>query len=340
LPTGFTETAIATGLSAPTAMALAPDGRVFVCEQGGALRISKNGALLPTPFLTVAVDSAGERGLLGVVLDPNFATNQYVYVYYTVPSPAHNRLSRFTANGDVAVGGSETILLELDNLSAATNHNGGALHFGADGKIYIGVGDNATGSNAQKLTILFGKVLRLNSDGSIPTDNPFYNQATGKYRSIWALGLRNPFTFAVGAGDGRIFINDVGQNTYEEINDGVAGDNYGWPNCEGPCVPSNPLYADPWQYYGHSQGCAIAGGDFYQPLTPAFPTGLRRRLLLCGLLRRLDPAHRRDHEDGDRIRDRRSSPVDIRVRYDGALYYLNHGDGKLFKVTFTAAARP
>src|SRR6187397_1674960 len=179
LPTGFTETAIATGLSAPTAMALAPDGRVFVCEQGGTLRISKNGALLPTPFLTLSVDSAGERGLLGVVLDPNFATSQYVYVYYTVPSPAHNRLSRFTANGDVAVAGSETVLLELDNLSSATNHNGGALHFGADGKLYIGVGDNAHGANAQSLTILFGKLLRINSDGSIPTDNPFYNQATG-----------------------------------------------------------------------------------------------------------------------------------------------------------------
>src|SRR3982751_5671293 len=118
LPAGFTETAVATGLAAPTAMALAPDGRVFVCEQSGALRVSKNGALLTTPFVTLAVDSAGERGLIGVTLDPNFPTNQYVYVYYTVPSPAHNRLSRFTANGDVAVPGSETILLALDNLSA------------------------------------------------------------------------------------------------------------------------------------------------------------------------------------------------------------------------------
>ena len=146
----------------------------------------------------------------------------------------HNRISRFTANGDVAVAGSEVVILDLDNLSGATNHNGGALHFGPDGKLYAAVGENANGANAQSLTNLFGKMLRLNPDGTIPTDNPFFSTATGKNRAIWALGLRNPFTFAFNPAGSRMFINDVGQNTWEEINDGIAGANYGWPTTEGP----------------------------------------------------------------------------------------------------------
>src|SRR5687767_13290734 len=119
LPAGFTESLVASGLSTPTAMQFAPDGRLFVCEQSGRLRVIKNGTLLSTPFLTVTVSSSGERGLLGVAFDPDFAVNQFVYVYYTATSPTiHNRVSRFTANGDVAAAGSEVILLDLENLSA------------------------------------------------------------------------------------------------------------------------------------------------------------------------------------------------------------------------------
>ena len=197
LPAGFSATLVASGLASPTAMQFAPDGRLFVAEQGGRLRVIKDGALLPTPFLTVTVSSVGERGLLGVAFDPAFSTNHYVYVYYTATSPAiHNRISRFTANGDVAVAGSELILLELDNLSSATNHNGGALAFGSDGKLYAAVGENANGANAQSFTNLHGKMLRLNTDGTIPADNPFLGTTSGKNRAIYALGLRNPFTFA------------------------------------------------------------------------------------------------------------------------------------------------
>jgi glucose/arabinose dehydrogenase len=179
LPSGFSETLVAGGLSSPTAMDFAPDGRLFVCLQGGQLRVIKNGALLPTPFVTLTVNSDGERGLLGVAFDPNFATNNFVYLYYTSSSPAiHNRVSRFTANGDVAVAGSELVLLDLENLGA-TNHNGGAIHFGPDGKLYVAVGENAEPSNSQTLTNRLGKVLRINSDGTIPSDNPFFNTATG-----------------------------------------------------------------------------------------------------------------------------------------------------------------
>jgi glucose/arabinose dehydrogenase len=176
VPAGFTDAVVVSGLSTPTAMALAPDGRIFVCQQGGALRVIKNGALLPTPFLTVTVDSSGERGLLGVAFDPNFVSNQLIYVYYTATAPTiHNRISRFTASGDVALAGSETIILELPTLSSATNHNGGAIHFGPDGNLYVAVGDNANSANAQTLATRLGKLLRITSTGGIPTDNPFFN---------------------------------------------------------------------------------------------------------------------------------------------------------------------
>ena len=134
VPSGFAETQVASGLPAPTAMTFSPDGRLFVAEQGGRLRVIKNGALLGTPFVTVNVNSSGERGLLGVAFDPNFAVNQFVYVYYTTASsPIHNRISRFTAMGDVVAPGNEVVIMDLDNLSSATNHNGGAIHFGPDG---------------------------------------------------------------------------------------------------------------------------------------------------------------------------------------------------------------
>src|SRR5438309_10660969 len=318
-------------------MAFAPDGRLFVCQQGGQLRVIKNGSLLSTPFVSLTVDSSGERGLLGIAFDPNFATSHYLYVYYTVAtSPIHNRLSRFTAAGDTAVPGSEAIILELDNLSSATNHNGGAIHFGPDGKLYIGVGENANGANSQTLSNLLGKMLRINSDGSIPTDNPFYNTATGSNRAIWALGLRNPFTFAFRPGTGRMFINDVGESTYEEINDGIAGSNYGWPITEGPT--SNPAFRSPIYFYGHgtsdTTGCAIVGGAFYNPPVPQFPSSYTGKYFfadLCnGWIRVFDPATGTATAFATGI----SSPVDLQVGPDGALYYLAQGSGgQVFRIS-------
>jgi glucose/arabinose dehydrogenase len=324
-------------------MAIAPDGRIFVCQQGGALRVIKNDALLPAPFVTLTVDPAGERGLLGVAFDPNFASNNFVYVYYTVPiEPRHNRVSRFTANGDVAVPGSETILLELNPLTLASNHNGGAIHFGPDGKLYIATGENATTSNSQTLSNMLGKILRINSDGSIPTDNPFFNQATGNNRSIWALGLRNPFTFAFQPGTGRMFINDVGQNTWEEINDGIAGSNYGWPTTEGPTT--NPNFRSPLFAYGHgfsaTTGCAIAGGAFYNPPVVQFPSSFVGKYFfadLCsGWIRVFDPATGTASAFASGI----SQPVDLQVGADGSLYYLSIGSGAVFRVRFTPPQVP
>jgi glucose/arabinose dehydrogenase len=322
-------------------MAFAPDGRLFVCEQGGRLRVIKDGALLAAPFLTVTVSATGERGLLGVAFDPNFGANRFVYVYYTATTPTvHNRISRFTANGDVAQPGSEVVILELDNLSSATNHNGGALAFGPDGKLYAAVGENANSANAQTLTNLLGKMLRLNSDGSIPTDNPFFTQATGRNRAIWALGLRNPFTFAFNANGPEMFINDVGQNTWEEINDGLAGANYGWPETEG--ATGDPRFVSPRYAYNHTGGpCAITGGAFYSPLNARFPSDYAGDYFFAdfcgGWIRRLDP------NAGNAVTTFAtgiSSPVDLKVSDDGYLYYLARGNGAVYRVDFSSGGAP
>jgi len=314
-------------------MEFAPDGRLFVCLQTGQVRVIKNGSLVATPFLNIQVDSSGERGLLGIAFDPNFINNHYVYVYHTVPTfPIHNRVSRFTAAGDVAAPGSEVIILNLDNLSSATNHNGGALHFGPDGKLYIGVGENANGANAQTLSNLLGKVLRINSNGSIPTDNPFYNSASGNNRAIWALGLRNPFTFAFQPGSTRMFINDVGASTYEEINNGIAGSNYGWPVTEGPT--NNPSFRSPIYFYRHDIGCAIVGGAFYNPPVLQFPSSYLGKYFfadLCGgWIHVFSPASGTAIDFASGI----NTPVDLHVGPDGALYYLvRDAGGQVFRVS-------
>jgi glucose/arabinose dehydrogenase len=348
LDSRFVTTSIG-GLSAPTAMALAPDGRIFVTEQGGAVRVVKNGAVLATPFVTVSVDSTGERGLLGVALDPAFVSNGFVYVYYTTSaSPVHNRVSRFTASGDTAVPGSEVQLLNLNNLSTATNHNGGPIHFGPDGKLYIGVGENAQPNLAQRIDQPFGKILRVNSDGSVPADNPFFDGNGPNYDAIWAYGLRNPFTIAFQPGTGRLFADDVGQSTWEEIDEIVKGGNYGWPTREGPCAQGsttncgpppagmiNPLYA-----YTHAEGCAIVGGAFYNP-PPAAPEPFPSDFVgdyffadLCsGFVRTLQsPGY--TSAAGFLDPDASLSPVAIEVSPDGSLWYLSRGHNALFHLRF------
>lgn len=351
LPTGFSEAQFGSDLNGtPTAMDFAPDGRLFVCLQEGRIRVIENGILLSTPFVTLPTTANGERGLLGIAFDPDFANNQFVYVYYTVTtSPVHNRISRFTANGNVAVEGSETVIVDLDNLSGATNHNGGAIHFGPDGKLYAGVGENANPANAQSIGNRLGKLLRINSDGSIPPDNPttfpgISGSPSGANQAIWSVGLRNPFTFAFQPGTGRLFINDVGQSAWEEINDGIAGSNYGWSICEGVCSPPNPNYRDPLFQYSHSGqegGCAIVGGAFYNPTTNQFPASYTGKYFfadLCsGWIRVMNPS---DNTASDFATDI-NTPVDLKVGSDGSLYYLAQGgSGQVFKVQYSAPLVP
>ena len=285
----------------------------------------KDGTLLPEPFLTVEVDSSWERGLIGVTLDPDFARNGHVYVCYVTPRPyIHHRVSRFTACGNVAVRGSERVLLEGDDQAklggkVPAGHQGGALHFGRDGKLYIALGDQTAGAPAQQLTTFQGKLLRINPDGSIPEDNPFVKAARGKYRAIWALGLRNPFRFAVQSGTGRMFINDVGQDKWEEIDDGVPGGNYGWPATEGPTTDKRfraPIY--------HYSVASITGGAFC-PSEPAigFPPRYRGRYFFMdfvkGWIKVLDPDH---PEAVETFAEGLMRPVNLDFGPDGGLYIL------------------
>jgi glucose/arabinose dehydrogenase len=344
LPAGFSESLVADGLVRPTAMQFAPDGRLFVCEQDGRVRVIRNGELLGTPFLRLSVDSRGERGLLGIAFDPEFDTNHFVYVYYTTAAtPVHNRVSRFTANGDVALPGSERPILDLGNLSSALNHNGGALNFGPDRKLYVAVGDNGNSANAQTLSNRLGKILRINTDGSIPPDNPFVGTVTGVFAAIWALGLRNPFTFAFNPGGGEMFINDVGQNTWEEINDGIPGANYGWPVTEG--YSTNPSFRSPRYAYDHSsERCAITGGAFYSPSAPQFPAGYFNGYFFAdfcaGWIRRLD------WQGANTVTTFATGiggPVDLKVWDDGTLYYLARrggpgNTGVIYRISYQASA--
>ncbi|HXU46023.1 MAG TPA: PQQ-dependent sugar dehydrogenase, partial [Thermoanaerobaculia bacterium] len=337
LPVGFIETRITTGPHRATHMTLVPDGRIFLCHQDGRVLVVKDGALLARPLLQLAVSNIGERGLQSLALDPAFADNGFFYVYYAARQPAiHNRVSRFTAIGDVAVPGSEVPLLDLENLGAEI-HNGGALQFGPDGKLYVSVGENGVSENAQSLTTRLGKILRLEPDGSIPPDNPFFAVAEGLNRAIWALGLRNPFQIAFAHDSDRMFINDVGESHWEEVDLGVAGANYGWPIIEGP-KPSS-TYRRPTYAYRHSEGCAITGGAVYDPPVQQFPAEYRDSYFFAdfcgGWIRRLAPGGTVPTTFATGI----DSALAVAVSDEGDLYYLTRHKG-IFRVRFAGLGAP
>ncbi len=350
LPPGFAETRVE-GISSPTAMAVAPDGRVFVCEQRGAVRVVKGGVLLRDPFVALAVHAFQERGLVGIQFDPDFAINRHVYVYYTAVTPTiHNRLSRLTADGDVAVPGSEVVLLDLPTLGESGWHNGGSMVFGPAGRLYVGVGENNIAANAQSLDTPLGKILRINRDGSIPADNPFFDSTTGLNRAIWALGFRNPFTMSFKPGTDRLFVNDVGFDSYEEINEVVRGRNYGWPIHEGPS--SDPNFVSPVYAYTHPLvapvSSAITGGAFYNPATNQFPVEfLGKYLFMDGftqVINVLDTATGTVSPfasfppftgDGPDV-----VPLYLTVANDGSVYYLARGKRALNRIQYTGVLSP
>jgi glucose/arabinose dehydrogenase len=376
LPPGFTETTVVSGLSNPTNMEFSPDGRLFVLQQGGQVElVHTNGTTFTA--LNLTVDSQGERGLLGIAFDPNYASNHFVYLYYTNPHPGgtatgeHNQLSRFTVNDtdrQHPTFGSETPILDLNNLSTATNHNGGGIHFGSDGMLYMGIGENAHPANSQTLTTLLGKLLRVNADGYagvrddttvghiIPPDNPFVGTAQGINQLIYALGLRNPFTFAVQPGTGRIFIDDVGQDTWEEIDQAASGANYGWSFSEGFKQPGDKntsigTYHDPLLAYNHAgpppgDNCAIVGGTFYNPVKAQFPSqyvGMYFFEDLCnGWIHVFNPAHpgslsNPDTSFGFATGDA-GNTVALTVDASGNLYYLSRTSGQVERISYRTPA--
>ena len=288
------------GLQSPTQITNAHDGtnRLFVVEQRGTIRVIQNGVLLPGFFMDIRsqVAAGGERGLLGLAFHPNFRSNHRLFVYYTRKG-GDIVLKRFTTNAarTKVINSTARALLLIEH-SAATNHNGGSLAFGPNGLLYIGVGDGGgagdPGNDAQEKTTTFlGKILRINVNGagagrfgrySIPRSNPFAGPIRG-FGEIWALGLRNPWRISFDRGTGRLFIADVGQNRFEEIDREVAGfkggRNYGWNAMEGMhCfTPSKcPKRGDtlPIAEYSHAGGnCSITGGYVYRGPTQANLSG-------------------------------------------------------------------
>jgi PKD repeat protein len=213
------------------------------------------------------VGSAGvQQGIYDIRLDPDFVNNHFYYIFYTAGTPNRDRLSRFTANAALTgtVAGSELVLYE-DPQNASAEHHGGAINFGNDGKIYFTTGEHFNAGDAQSLSSPRGKIHRINRDGTIPADNPFYDGAGSNWDSIWARGLRNPFRAYYDAPSGRLLVGDVGGNDYavakEEVNLGIAGANYGWPNSEGPCLApcTSPLYS----YPHNGRDASITGGFVY-----------------------------------------------------------------------------
>jgi glucose/arabinose dehydrogenase len=302
---GFSDTQVATPaanpLSSPTAIVpLLAAGRALVLEKGGAVRVlDADGTMAVADAIDLNVCTDSEEGLLGAAADPDFATNGFVYLYYThdegncaSSTGRFNRVSRFTMTGDTINPASEVLLLDNMNIPAG-NHNGGALHVGNDGDLYVTVGDGGTnprgagGSAAQDLSLLNGKILRITRTGGVPADNPFVGTpnamscamagigapTTARCTEIYDDGLRNPYRFAFDPNTSatRFYIDDVGENTWEEVDAGGSGLNYGWDTREGFCengVSTNCTatpagLTDPLTSYNHSSGCTfITAGAF------------------------------------------------------------------------------
>jgi glucose/arabinose dehydrogenase len=273
------------GLDTPVGLANAGDGsgRMFALEKAGRIRVIRDGALEPVPFLDLT-DRVGavssEQGLLGLAFHPRYAENGLLFVNYT-NFDGDTVVSRFSVSADPvkADPGSEVVLLTVDQ--PARNHNGGHLAFGPDGFLYVGLGDGGAAGdqfgNGQNGQTLLGALLRLAVDGvepyGVPDSNPFVGRP-GWRSELWAIGLRNPWRFSFDRQTGDLYIGDVGQNRYEEVDfqpaGAAGGQNFGWPIMEGKhCFPADQscdqtgLALPVWEYE-HSQGCSVTGGYVYR----------------------------------------------------------------------------
>ncbi|NDJ36046.1 MAG: hypothetical protein GYB64_15435, partial [Chloroflexi bacterium] len=285
----------ATPLLEPTDLKIGPNGLFYIVVQDGLIRLvdptvpNPDDRLLPDPLIDISdrVDSDAEHGMMGMEFHPNFdGTNGYFYVFYTVlgnnPSAdSFHRIARFEmVNGVVDTDpydpvtnpDGELFLFETETIDNKLWHHGGMLRWGPDGKLYAGTGDNLYPGRADELDSSFGKILRMNPDGTIPADNPFLAETTGKYEAIWAKGLRHPYNIAFSDVWEVMYINEVGQSSWEEINTGIPGADYGWNEDQNDGEQGDPAFVDPTYTYPHSGGCgAITGGTFYEPDTPSFP---------------------------------------------------------------------
>lgn len=284
-PTSFTWSLVSDGLDKPIGLAHAGDGsgRLFVIEQEGRIRILQDGELLPEPFLDIRkrISCCGERGLLGIAFHPNYIQNGYFYINYTEEQGKQlfSVISRYQVSTDANVADPTSELRLLQQPQPYANHNGGNLQFGSDGYLYIGLGDGGAAGdpegNAQSLDTWLGKLLRIDVDGgvpyAIPADNPYV--PGGGLLEIWAYGLRNPWRFSFDSLTGDLYIGDVGQGTWEEIDFLVAGSsggaNFGWDYFEGAhpyegSPPADLAFVPPVAEYSHSEGISVTGGYVYR----------------------------------------------------------------------------
>ena len=339
LPVGFAKTQLAHGLKNPTVFAFAPNGDIYIGEQNGTILIYRNGAVLPTPVVALATDGSAEKGLLGMALDPNFATNGYLYVSYTTLDE-HAQLSRLTVQNDVASLASEHVIMKGNQLQNP-HHSANDLKVGPDGKLWWTVGDNVPAiTNARTLTNIYGKILRFNLDGTIPSDNPFIH-VPGAVPAIYAFGLRNPFRFAF-LPNGKPIEMDTGSNYWEELNAIQRGGNFGWDiyegNC-GSCGSINPIYA-----YGHlpvdGAGSAITaytGSVFPQQYQNVVFFGDYNRGDIEAVT--FDPTYRT--EISDTVFDSSVGTIaDLQEGPDGDLYYVSIFEGTFTKIYPSGAIAP
>jgi glucose/arabinose dehydrogenase len=244
---------LATGLEVPWSLSFAPDGRIFFTERPGRVRVIVGGQLQAAAVLDIPdVSPAGEGGLMGITLDPAFAENHYLYLYYTYADPQggqRNKLVRYREANNTLT---DPQVLFGDVLGAGI-HDGGRIKFGPDGKLYITVGDAANGTQAQQPDVLAGKILRLNPDGSIPADNPFGT-------AIWSYGHRNPQGLDWQPGTGLLFETEHGQSAHDEVNIIEKGGNYGWPVVTA--IPQQPEFVDPILTSGPPPSWAPSGAAF------------------------------------------------------------------------------
>jgi glucose/arabinose dehydrogenase len=338
-PTDFqTSLVLGDGLDGPSGFEIAPDGRIFILERAGKIKIVKNGQLLPTPFADLPSEDTGDRGLIGIAFDPDFGvSNHYVYFYYT-GHDLLNHLVRFSAADDVGTDGP----FELFRTSSPSQllHVGGSIGFGPDGKLYFAVGDNGNGALAQDLDNPHGKILRINKDGSIPADNPFVGQP-GKLGAVWAYGFRNPWRFQFDSATGQLYGGDVGGFTWEEVNHIVKGANYGWPIHEGMCTSACTGYVNPIHAYPHGgKSAAVTGGPVYRG--DMFPAEYRGDLFFGDYARGFIK-HADLDSDGNitavhDFDDQAGSVVDMKVAPDGSLYYITYYPGALYRVSYNTTS--
>jgi len=338
---GFSDSAVVTGLSQPTDFDWTPDGRMLILEKAGRLRIVVGGVLQPAAALdlTASVDSDFEKGFLGICLHPSFATNGYLFLYYTRATGfTRNRVSRFTMVGNTVNPASEVVM--RDSIDATNgNHNGGTVLIGPDGKLWIAPGDSGTGGAKSQMLApgsLSGKVLRMELDGSPAAGNPYLGDTTREQR-IWAYGFRNPFRFSFRPGNGVLFVGDVGQSTREEIDAVAAGGNYGWPDAEGTIITNPPCTGciPPVFDYGRSVGGSVTGGVFVTGA--AYPPLLQGKYVfgdyVSNTLKFLDFDSNNALVGG--LQDLATSangPVAFKMGPEGLLHYAAIGNGRIYRI--------